>query len=100
MVSSPQKGSEGALGDCRPVDLVSVWSKSVGSGLKGRVDAHLGKQNILGKSYHDVRLHRSVGMSLEESSLMRRGIHVDGFPELSEMRSAVQNRKAVSQSVE
>lgn len=47
MASSTKKGSEGALGSYRPVGLMSVWSKLIGSGLKGRVNAHLDKQNYL-----------------------------------------------------
>lgn len=50
MASSTKKGSEGALGNYRPVGLKSVWSKLIESHLKGRVNAHLNKQNRLGKS--------------------------------------------------
>lgn len=50
MASSTKKGSEGALGNYRPGSLTSAWSKSMGSGVKGRVNAHLDKQNALGKS--------------------------------------------------
>ena len=50
MASSTEKGSEGALGNYRPVGLMSVWSKLIEGCLKGRVNAHLDKQNILGKS--------------------------------------------------